>query len=65
MDTVAASLARSAAAREGIALSAWLSRAARREAVRTGAGPVRPVEQEALLDEQEREAAERRRREAG
>jgi hypothetical protein len=56
----ALALVEQAAARDGLSLSAWLSRAARREAVRTGLGPVRGEDalDEALADERERELAE-------
>lgn len=58
LDNVAAALARASATREGLTLSAWLSLAARREAVRAGAGPVGAGERDALLDEHERVVAE-------
>ena len=61
-------LAEQAARREGLTLSAWLSRAARREAVRLGAGPVRTADAtlaEALADEAELAAAEEDMRAAG
>lgn len=66
LDTAALSLAEQAAARCGLSLSAWLSRAARREAVRTGAGPllVEPQAQ-AVADEAEWRAAEEEMRAAG
>ncbi|MGH3426509.1 MAG: hypothetical protein ACRDRI_21855 [Pseudonocardiaceae bacterium] len=65
LDAVALDLAERAAARDGISMSAWLSRAARREAVRTGVGPVGEVLTEALADEAELVAAERDLRAAG
>lgn len=66
LDTAALSLAEQAAARCGLSLSAWLSKAARREAVRTGAGPppADPVV-EATTDEAEWRAAEEDMRAAG
>ncbi len=66
-DSVALMLAERAAAREGLSVSAWVSRAARREAVRTGVGPgarLDPIA-DALADEAERVAAERDMRAAG
>ena len=66
LDTTALALAERAAAREGLSMSAWLSRAARREAVRTGAGPTTvDVLPAALTDEAELTAAERHLRAAG
>lgn len=66
LDTTALALAEKAAAREGLSMSAWLSRAARREAVRTGVGPTTgAVLTEALADEAELAAAERHPRAAG
>jgi hypothetical protein len=67
LDTGAVALAEAAAAREKLSLSAWLSRAARREAVRTGVGSVREDAAlgEALADERERELAEEDLRAAG
>jgi hypothetical protein len=66
LDATALSLAERAAARDGLSMSAWLSRAARREAVRTGAGPV-VVDglADALADEAELIEAERDMRAAG
>jgi hypothetical protein len=66
LDATALSLAERAAARDGLSMSAWLSRAARREAVRTGAGPV-GVDglADALADEAELIEAERDMRAAG
>ena len=46
-------------------MSAWLSRAARREAVRTGVGPIIDVLDEAMADEAETAEAERQMRAAG
>ena len=66
LDATALSLAERAAAREGLSMSAWLSRAARREAVRTGVGPV--VDDglaDALADEAELSEAERDMHAAG
>lgn len=65
LDVVALDLVERAAARDGISMSAWLSRAARREAVRTGVGPVGDVLTDALADEAELVAAERDLRAAG
>ncbi len=65
MDAVALDLAERAAARDGVSVSAWLSRAARREAVRTGVGLVGDALTEALVDEVELVAAERDMRAAG
>ncbi len=66
LDATALFLAERAAARDGLSMSAWLSRAARREAVRTGAGPV-VVDglADALADEAELIEAERDMRAAG
>lgn len=61
LDAHALALAEQAARREGMSTSAWISRAARREAVRTGAGPaadVAEVADEAVADEAELAAAE-------
>ena len=73
MDAGTHELAERAARLEGLSFSAWLSRAARREAVRLGAAPVRdadpatpdPALAEALADEAERAAAEEDMRAAG
>ncbi|MGH3825659.1 MAG: hypothetical protein ACRDQX_00585 [Pseudonocardiaceae bacterium] len=65
MDAVALDLAERAAARDGVSMSAWLSRAARREAVRMGVGLVGDALTEALADEVELVAAERDLRAAG
>ncbi|HEY0485962.1 MAG TPA: hypothetical protein VGD72_06900 [Mycobacteriales bacterium] len=51
-------LAETAARRAGLSTSAWLDRTARREAVRTGPGRLRPVLLDARLDERERAAGE-------
>lgn len=61
LDATALSLA----AREGLSLSAWLSRAARREAVGTGAGPVVDGLADAVADEAELSEALRDQRAAG
>jgi hypothetical protein len=61
LEVGALELAERAARRDGLSISAWLSRAARREAVRTGVGRPTPDEQalaEAINDEAERAAAE-------
>lgn len=65
LDVTALDLAERAAARDGISMSAWLSRAARREAVRTGTGLVGDVLADALADEAELMEAERQLRAAG
>jgi hypothetical protein len=65
LDATALALAEQAAAREGLSMSAWLSRAARREAVRTGVGPIVDVLDEAMADEAEAAEAERQLRAAG
>lgn len=67
LDVTALSLAERAAARDGLSLSAWLSRAARREAVRTGvaAAAVDDVMPDALTDEREYNLAEEELRAAG
>ncbi|MGA8116716.1 MAG: hypothetical protein WCA46_24035 [Actinocatenispora sp.] len=57
-DNEAAFLLERAAARAGVSLSAWVSRATRREALRSGAGPQFDVEEQAQHDEQEWLAAE-------
>lgn len=67
-DATSLALAEQAAARSGLSLSAWLSRAARREAVRTGADPAPAAEtaaDEAAADEAEWRAAEGDMRAAG
>jgi hypothetical protein len=66
MDVGTHELAERAARREGLSFSAWLSRAARREAVRLGAGPTPAADpdgrdpglDDALADEAEFAAAE-------
>ncbi|MDQ3990515.1 MAG: hypothetical protein M3291_15250 [Actinomycetota bacterium] len=66
LEETALSLAEQAAARDGLSMSAWLSRAARREAVRTGAGPVvTDGLADALADEAELIEAERDMRAPG
>jgi hypothetical protein len=65
LDTVALALAERAAAQTGQSLSAWLSRAARREAVRTGVGPAVDQLPEAMADEAELAEAERQLRASG
>lgn len=62
LDTEAVALAERAAREHGVSLSSWLSRAARREAVRTGYRPVVHATDPAGLatgDEAELAAAER------
>jgi len=61
LDVTALNLVERAAARDGMSVSAWLSRAARREAVRTGAGPAGDVLADALADEAELIEAQRYR----
>ncbi|MEC3979351.1 hypothetical protein [Amycolatopsis sp. H20-H5] len=60
LDSGALEFAERAAKAHGISVSSWLSKAARREAVRTGYTPqaVAPVEAAADSDEAERTAAE-------
>lgn len=59
LDQTAWTLAETAAARAGISPSAWISAAARREAVRLGAGTDwGQVEAEALADDADLAAAE-------
>jgi hypothetical protein len=70
LDATALQLAERAASREGMSMSAWISRAARREAVRTGFGVVAmsagaDALAEALADETETAEAERQMRAAG
>ncbi len=65
LDAVALRLAEQAAAREGVSTSMWISRAARREAVRTGAGTSPDVIEEAVADEADLTAAEEHMRAAG
>ena len=66
IDCTAWALAEAAAARAGISPSAWLSAAARREAVRLGAGTDwGDTEAEALADDADLAAAEADLRAAG
>jgi hypothetical protein len=72
LDVTALGMVEQAARREGLSLSAWLSRAARREAVRSGFTPARADDARAddalgaaLADERERELAEEDMRAAG
>jgi hypothetical protein len=65
LDTVALALAERAAAQTGQSVSAWLSRAARREAVRTGVGPAVDQLPEAMADEAELAEAESHLRASG
>lgn len=67
LDVTALGMVEQAARREGLSLSAWLSRAARREAVRSGFTPARADDAlaAALTDERERELAEEDMRAAG
>jgi hypothetical protein len=67
LDTVALGLAEQAARRDGLSVSAWLSRAARREAVRTGIASRADNDalSDALADERELELAEEDLRAAG
>lgn len=65
LDTTALALAEQAAARAGLSMSAWLSRAARREAVRTGVGPRTDGLDDAIADEADTAEAERQMRAAG
>lgn len=72
LDDTAHDLAVRAASRAGLSLSAWISYAARREAVRTGYGPLAAssstgaaVIEDALADEAEFAEAERAMRAAG
>lgn len=72
LDDTAHELAERAASRAGLSLSAWISRAARREAVRTGYGPLAVTStadaaalEDALADEAELDAAEEDLRAAG
>lgn len=58
LDETAWSFAEQAAARAGVSPSAWISRAARREAVRTGLTAVPDPVEIAMADEAERLAAE-------
>ncbi|MBF6137061.1 hypothetical protein IU501_29210 [Nocardia otitidiscaviarum] len=65
LDEAAWSYAEQAAARAGMSPSAWISRAARREAVRTGWGPVSDPADLAAMDEAELAAAEKELRAQG
>ncbi|MGY5279898.1 hypothetical protein [Nocardia gipuzkoensis] len=65
LDEAAWSYAEQAAARAGMSPSAWISKAARREAVRTGVGPVSDVTAEAAADAPELAAAEEEMRASG
>jgi hypothetical protein len=65
LDEAAWSYAEQAAARAGMSPSAWISKAARREAVRTGVGPVLDVTALAAADEAEVVAAEKEMRAQG
>ncbi|MFD9890557.1 hypothetical protein ACFWY9_14530 [Amycolatopsis sp. NPDC059027] len=60
LDSGALEFAERAAKAHGISVSSWLSKAARREAVRTGYTPQKaPAQPAAELDEAERSAAEK------
>ncbi|MDN5914239.1 MAG: hypothetical protein L0I76_03880 [Pseudonocardia sp.] len=66
LDAVAVSYGERAAAAAGVSFSSWLSRAARREAVRTGIGPSADgAEAEAVADEREHAVAAKEMRAAG
>ena len=67
LDITALGMVEQAARRDGLSLSAWLSRAARREAVRSGFAKAQSDDAlpEALADERERELAEEDLRAAG
>jgi hypothetical protein len=67
LDVTALEHAERAARQAGLSLSAWLSRAARREAVRTGCvtPPADNALADALADQRERELAEEDLRAAG
>ncbi|NNH74384.1 hypothetical protein HLB23_31825 [Nocardia uniformis] len=65
LDAAAWSYAEQAAARAGMSPSAWISRAARREAVRTGCGPAPDPVELAMTDEAELKAAEEAMRAQG
>ncbi len=58
LDAAAWSFAEQAAERAGMSPSAWISRAARREAVRTGCAPVPDPAAAAAAEEAELAAAE-------
>ncbi|NEW38654.1 hypothetical protein GV794_24570 [Nocardia cyriacigeorgica] len=68
LDEAAWSFAEQAAARAGMSPSAWISKAARREAVRTGVGPVPDravIAAEAAIEAAELAAAEEAMRAQG
>ncbi|ATL71176.1 hypothetical protein [Nocardia terpenica] len=65
LDEAAWSFAEQAAARAGMSPSAWISRAARREAVRTGCLPVPEPTEQAATDEAELVQAEKELRAQG
>lgn len=65
LDEAAWSYAEQAAARAGMSPSAWISKAARREAVRTGVGPMPDVLAQAVADEADLAAAEEAMRAQG
>ncbi len=65
LDAASWSYAEQAAARAGMSPSAWISRAARREAVRTGCGPAPDPAGFAISDEAELAAAEKAMRAQG
>ncbi|AXK87317.1 hypothetical protein IU443_13425 [Nocardia farcinica] len=68
LDEAAWSFAEQAAARAGMSPSAWISKAARREAVRTGVGPLpepATIAAAAAADEAELAAAEEAMRAQG
>jgi hypothetical protein len=67
LDVAALGMVEQAARRDGLSLSAWLSRAARREAVRTGFATTQAddAQADALSDEREHELAEEDLRAAG
>ncbi|MGI5126820.1 hypothetical protein ACQEVB_08400 [Pseudonocardia sp. CA-107938] len=70
MDAATKRLAEESARRAGLSLSAWLARAARREAVRLGVGPAAAAPEtdvlaEALADESDYALAEEHQRRAG
>lgn len=68
LDASAVEYAERAAKAHGVSLSSWLSKAARREAVRTGYRPSRPAgeaERLAAADEAEVAAAEKELRAEG
>ncbi|QLY30859.1 hypothetical protein [Nocardia huaxiensis] len=65
LDAAAWSYAEQAAARAGMSPSAWISRAARREAIRTGCGPMPDQTASAATEEAELAAAEEELRAQG